>query len=143
MNDDNVPQWTTSETLAGRKADRSAAGWRIIIKFNCVSLRRKISTINNGGSDSAAHCDQSHEVRFAGALALIFGSYFCAHTMEIRRETAKALEIVAPAAPPPASVVRQTGPATTFGDHSAANTGNGNIFNDGVATPPKKSKRNR
>ena len=75
--------------------------------------------------------------RIAGALALIFGSYFCAHTMEIRRETAKALETVAPAAPP-APVVRQTGPATTFGDRSPANTGDGNTFNDGAAAPPKK-----
>ena len=28
--------------------------------------------------------------RVTGALALILSSYFCAHTMEIRRETAKA-----------------------------------------------------
>jgi hypothetical protein len=80
--------------------------------------------------------------RITGALALVFASYFFAHTAQIKNRSAgKAQESAAPSQPPAVPAPRQTGPATTFGDHSPANTGDGNTFRDGVATPKNEGEK--
>ena len=78
--------------------------------------------------------------RITGGLALIFASYFFAHTVQIKnRNTTNATE---ERAVPKQFPARQSGPATTFGDHSPANTGDGNTFNDG-ATKTKKAREEK
>ena len=73
--------------------------------------------------------------RITGGLALLFASYFLAHTAQVKnRSTSQATE---DGATPKAFTGRQSGSATTFGDHSPANTGDGNTFNDGVIEKKK------
>jgi hypothetical protein len=77
--------------------------------------------------------------RISGGLALVLASYFFAHTSEIwnRKAAPAPQESTAPGPPAAVPPTRQSGPATTFGDHSPANTGDGNTFSDGTA--PKKA----
>ncbi|MGD1091482.1 MAG: hypothetical protein ABSB35_05740 [Bryobacteraceae bacterium] len=74
--------------------------------------------------------------RITGGLALVLASYFFAHTVQLKNRVAPA-EPIESGVPAAAPQVHQSGPATTLGDNSPANTGDGNTFNGG-SVPAKK-----
>jgi hypothetical protein len=75
--------------------------------------------------------------QISAAIVLLAMGYFVAHTLE-----KKAAAPPAPSVATPVQPSRATGAATTHGNNSPANTGDGNTFGSGdPKKPPPKPKK--
>jgi hypothetical protein len=84
---------------------------------------------------------QSRAALLIGTVALAF---LVSHQIHLRNEAIRIGTGPAPAAPAPSPPARISGPASTEGANSPANTGDGNTFSYGSAGPKSSPKaRNR